>query len=139
MVAGGGLGATAGRAVIRGLGIDLAGIERIRRIHLRHGERFARRILHADERDHVLAPADPAERLAGRWAVKEAAMKALSTGWALGVGFTDIALVPGPGGAPRLTLHGGALAAAAALGATTWHASLSHSDGFAVAVVVLEG
>jgi len=125
--------------VILGLGIDLAGIARIRRVWTRHGERFCGRILHPDERDHVLAPADPAERLAGRWAVKEAAMKALGTGWAEGVGFTDIALVPGPGGAPRLTLHGGALAAAQRLGALRWHASLSHSDGFAVAVVAIEG
>jgi holo-[acyl-carrier protein] synthase len=124
--------------VIVGLGIDLAGIERIRRIWTRHGERFAGRILHPDERDHVLAPTDPAERLAGRWAVKEAAMKALGTGWAHGVGFTDIALVPGPGGAPRLHLYGGALVAAQTLNATRWHASLSHADGFAVAVVVLE-
>ena len=124
--------------MIVGLGIDLAGIERIRRIWNRHGERFAGRVLHPDERDHVLAPVDPAERLAGRWAVKEAAMKALGTGWAQGVGFGDIALVPGPGGAPRLALYGGALVAAAARGASYWHASLSHSDGFAVAVVVLE-
>ena len=133
------MGAAAGHSVIRGLGVDLAGIARIRRIFERHGERFVGRILHAHERAHVLAPADPAERLAGRWAVKEAAMKALGTGWAEGVGFTDIALVPSPGGAPRLELYGGALFAATARGATSWHASISHSDGFAVAVVVLEG
>jgi holo-[acyl-carrier protein] synthase len=126
--------------VIVGLGVDLAGIERVRRVWERHRERFVVRVLHPDEREHVLAAADPAERLAGRWAVKEAAMKALGTGMLNGVAFADICLLPdAAGGRPRLRLTGAALAAAGRLGASSWHASLSHSDGFAVAVVVLEG
>lgn len=125
--------------MIVGLGIDLAGIARLRGVWARHGRRFASRILHADECDYCLAAADPAERLAGRWAVKEAAMKALGTGMLAGVAFSDICLRPDAGGGrPRLELSGGALAAAGRLGARRWHASLSHSDGFAVAVVVLE-
>lgn len=126
--------------MIVGLGVDLAGIARVGGVYARHGERFAARLLHPDERGHVLSAADPAERLAGRWAVKEAAMKALGTGMLNGVAFADICLLPDPaGGRPRLRLQGAALAAAQRLGATAWHASLSHSDGFAVAVVVLEG
>lgn len=124
--------------MIVGLGVDLAGIARVRSVWQRHGHRFAERILHAGERAYCLHAADPAERLAGRWAVKEAALKALGTGMQAGVSFTDIGLLPDGGGRPRLVLVGGALAAAGRLGARRWQASLSHSDGFAVAVVILE-
>jgi holo-[acyl-carrier protein] synthase len=124
--------------VIVGLGTDLVGVARIRALWQRHGRRFAERWFTPDEAAYALAHADPAERLAARWAAKEAAAKALGTGFADGVLPQDIALLPGPGGAPRLTLAGGALARATALGATRWHVSVSHADGFALAVVVIE-
>ena len=125
--------------MIVGLGVDLVGIARIRSVLNRQGERFWQRVCSPEERAYCLAAADPAERLAGRWAIKEATMKALGTGWAQGVSFTDIIFLPTPTGAPALALTGQALARAKLLGANRWLATLSHSDGMAVAVALLEG
>lgn len=76
-----------------------------------------------------------ASRLAGRFAAKEAAMKALGVG--LGsVRFADLEVVRAESGAPALRLGGAAHARAAALGWSEWSLSLSHSDQVAVAVVV---
>jgi holo-[acyl-carrier protein] synthase len=124
--------------MIIGLGTDLVGVARIAGVYARHGEHFLARTYSAAERAYCLAARDPAERLAARWAAKEACMKALGTGWAQGVGFTDISLLADAGGVPRLQLAGGALARAQLLGAGRWHCSVSHSDGVAIAVVVLE-
>lgn len=125
--------------MIVGLGTDLVGIARITGVLARHGERFLARVYTAEEIAYCTAARDPGERLAARWAAKEAAMKALGTGWAKGVGFRDIALLPAEAGAPALVLSGGAATRAATLGARRWLCSVSHSDGFAIAVVVLEG
>ncbi len=93
----------------------------------------------AAERRYCLAATDPAERLAARWAAKEACMKALGTGWARGVAFTQIELVAtAPGTAPTLVLSGEAAAVAQRLGADRCHCSVSHADGMAVATVILE-
>jgi holo-[acyl-carrier protein] synthase len=125
--------------MIVGLGIDIIGVARIRDVHGRHGRHFLDRTYTTDEQAYCLQAREPAERLAARWAVKEAAMKALGTGWAEGVGFTQIALLPNPAnGPPRLILTGQAAERAAMLGAARWHASVSHADGMAVAVVILE-
>ena len=126
--------------MIVGLGTDLVGVARIAGVHARQGARFLERVYTPDEIAYCLAATAPGERLAARWAAKEACMKALGTGWALGVTFTQIALLPGPDrGAPRLELSGEALAVAGRQGATRWHCSVSHSDGMAIAVCVLEG
>ncbi len=125
-------------AMIIGLGTDLVGVARIAGVYARHGEHFLARTYSGAERAYCLAARDPAERLAARWAAKEACMKALGTGWAQGVGFTDISLLADAAGVPRLALAGGALRVAQRLGACRWHCSVSHSDGFAIAVVVLE-
>jgi len=77
------------------------------------------------------------ERLAARWAAKEAVMKALRCG--LGdLDPLDIEIRTEPGGAPRVVLHGNALAAAAALGVARWHVSLCHEDGWAAALAIAE-
>lgn len=128
-----------GRAVIVGLGTDLISLRRIADVHGRQGQRFLDRVYTADEQRYALELRDPSERLASRWAAKEACMKALGTGWAKGVTFTQIALLPGDDrGAPRLALTGVALAVATRLGAARWHCSVSHSDGLAIATVILE-
>lgn len=125
--------------MIVGLGTDLIGVERITAVHARQGQRFLDRVYTAAEQAYCLAASQPGERLAARWAAKEAAMKALGTGWAKGVGFTQIELLPGAGrGAPVLHLHGTAAATARDLGASRFHCSVSHSDGLAVATVILE-
>jgi holo-[acyl-carrier protein] synthase len=133
------LAAGDGRAVIVGLGTDIISLKRIADVHQRQGQRFLDRVYTPEEQRYALELRDPSERLASRWAAKEACMKALGTGWAKGVSFTQIALLPGDDrGAPRLVLTGEALAAATRLGATRWHCSVSHSDGLAIATVILE-
>lgn len=128
-----------GRTVIVGLGTDIISLRRIGEVHQRQGQRFLDRVYTPDEQRYALELRDPSERLASRWAAKEACMKALGTGWAKGVSFTQIALLPGDDrGAPRLLLTGEALAAAGRLQATRWHCSVSHSDGLAIATVILE-
>lgn len=128
-----------GRTVIVGLGTDIISLKRIAEVHQRQGQRFLDRVYTAEEQRYALELKDPSERLASRWAAKEACMKALGTGWAKGVTFTQIALLPGDDrGAPRLVLTGEALAAAKRLGADRWHCSVSHSDGLAIATVILE-
>ena len=126
--------------MILGLGTDLIGVARIAAVHARQGHRFLDRVYTAAELDYCLAAREPAERLAARWAAKEAAMKALGTGWAKGVAFTQIELLPGADrGAPILQLSGAARARADSMGAQRWLCSVSHSDGLAIATVVIEG
>lgn len=123
--------------MIIGLGTDLVGVARIRGVHTRQGERFLKRIYTADELAYCLQATDPAERLAARWAAKEAVMKALGTGWTSGVDFPQIEVLSGSG-APQLLLSGVAADVAAKLGIARWHLSLSHSDGIAIATAIGE-
>lgn len=124
--------------MIVGLGIDLVEIERIKNIYLRHKDRFAKRILTPAEQAYVLRHADPSARLAGRWAVKEAALKALGTGLAEGIRWVDVEVLPDALGKPILTLHGKALLRAKALEAGIFHCTITHSDSMAMAQVILE-
>jgi len=120
--------------VIVGLGIDVVGVERMARLLARHQDRFLSRWFDPRER----SAATSAERVAARWAAKEAAAKALGTGFADGIVPSHIAILVLPSGAPSLHLAGPALARAQTLGATRFHVSLSHADGVAVATVILE-
>ena len=120
--------------MIVGLGTDIVGVARIASLLERHRERFLARWFDARE----LVQTTNAERVAARWAAKEAAAKALGTGFADGVVPSQIAILSGIGGAPMLELAGAALLRAQTLGASRFHVSLSHADGFAVATVILE-
>jgi holo-[acyl-carrier protein] synthase len=123
--------------VIKGLGLDLVEIDRIRRIFLRFGERFRERILTPAET--AAMGADAVRYLASRFAAKEAAVKALGTGFRDGIGFHDLETGADALGKPCLTLAGAALARARVLGATGIHLSITHGRDTACAVVVLEG
>ena len=79
------------------------------------------------------------ERLAGRFAAKEAVLKALGTGFGAGVAFTDVVIQRAPGAAPEVQLTGGAAKAATALGVTVWRLSISHTGGLAMASVLALG
>ncbi|HEY3323385.1 MAG TPA: holo-ACP synthase [Planctomycetota bacterium] len=124
--------------MIVGIGIDIVEIERIRSMHQRHGKRFVNRILTAAEQGYVLSYADPSERLAGRWAAKEAALKALGTGLAEGIGWRDVEILPDERGKPTLILHNKAIARARELAATHLHVTITHSQALAFAQVILE-
>lgn len=126
-----------GRAV-RGVGIDLCEVPRIARALARHGGRFTARIFREGEiRRPESSPAYP-EHVAGLFAAKEAAMKALGTGMR-GVAFLEIAITRQSGGPPRLALHGRAAARAAALGVGAAHVTITHTRELAAAVVLLLG
>jgi len=120
--------------VIVGLGIDLVPIERAAGLLERHGERFLARCFAPGE---VARRGDPAH-LAGLLAAKEAAFKALGTGWGQGVGWRDVEVTRDGAGAPALALHGAAATRAQALGGARSHVSITHDGGLAVAVVVLD-
>jgi holo-[acyl-carrier protein] synthase len=120
------------------LGIDLIEIERIRAVFERHGERFVNRILTPAEREYVMKHADPTHRLAGRWAAKEAAFKALGTGLSDGIGWRDAEILPNALGKPELVFHGRALDRAHALYAGVAHVTITHSHLQAMAQVILE-
>jgi holo-[acyl-carrier protein] synthase len=123
--------------VIVGVGIDIVDIARIRALHQRYGMRFVQRIFSANEIAYCMKRYDPAVCFAGRFAVKEAAYKALSAGESSGIPFKDIS-IDMEGRAPRLRLVGKALDHLRSIGAGKCHVSISHDKGCAVAVVILE-
>lgn len=120
-------------------GVDLVSIARIERIWREHGERFLSRVFTDAERVYCLDCKEPATRLAGRFAVKEAVMKALGTGWRGGVEWTDIETLADALGKPVTSLHGRSGAAAGEMGIDRVLVSISHSDGFALASAVCTG
>lgn len=124
---------------VRGIGIDICKVERIAASLERFGERMEKRLFTADELAYARTHADPMPHLAARFAAKEATSKALGTGIAGGVGWTQIEIVQPGGRVPTLRLTGVALSRFESIGATTSHLSISHDGGLAVACVVLEG
>jgi holo-[acyl-carrier protein] synthase len=124
--------------MIVGTGIDIAEVPRIRRAIERFGDRFIQRIYTEGEILFCDSKANRAERYAARFAAKEAAMKALGTGWNHGVRWRDCEVTRMPGGRPTLTFHGKAAEFAAKLGAKNAALSLSHTAEQAIAQVILE-
>lgn len=124
--------------MILGLGIDVCAVERMRDIRLRHGDVFIERVYTEAERAHAgQGKKVTDERLAARWAAKEAAIKAL--GAPEGLRWHDMEVRNDEEGAPSLVLAGAAKDRADALGVARTIISISHSAGVAVAVVILEG
>lgn len=122
--------------MVVGLGIDLIEVDRVGRTVEKHGERFLRRIFHPRELEQTRG--DRVQYLAARFAVKEAAFKALGTGWAAGVRWVDVEVQNLSSGQPILLLHGGAAERARGLGARRLHVTITHTAGHAAAVVILE-
>ncbi len=118
------------------IGNDLCSIVRIAGAYERFGQRFLEKILTPAELSYVEShPALLAKRLAGRFAVKEAASKVLGTGWK-GVGWKEIEVVKLSSGAPILRLHGRADQLAKQLGLSIWEVTLSHDGDYASAFVL---
>ena len=124
--------------MIAAIGIDIIEISRVEQSIERQGSRFIERVFTAGEIAYCEARPSRAASYAARFAAKEAAMKALGTGWGDGVGWRQIEVVCRERGAPSLSLTGRALERLNELGATRSHLSLSHSDLFAIAQVILE-
>ncbi|MFN0131571.1 MAG: holo-ACP synthase [Phycisphaerales bacterium] len=117
-------------------GIDIVEVARIADMLNRHGERFLERCFTPDEVRQSAGRRRRHEHLAARFAAKEAAMKALGTGWSAAVAWTDIEVAAEPSGRPTLRLHRGAADLADRLGLHRWALSLSHTDSLAIASVI---
>jgi holo-[acyl-carrier protein] synthase len=124
--------------MIVGTGIDIAEVPRIAESIARFGERFLRRVYTEGEIRYCESKANRVERYAARFAAKEAAMKALGTGWSHGVRWRDVEVTRLPGGRPTMTFHGKAREFAARLGAVHVALSISHTAQQAIAQVILE-
>ena len=125
-------------AMIVGTGIDIAEVPRIRQSIERFGQRFLERIFTDGEQRYCDSKVNRMERYAARFAAKEAAMKALGTGWNHGVRWRDCEVVRMPGGRPTIAFHGKAGEFAAKLGVKNAALSISHTQEQAIAQVILE-
>ena len=123
---------------IIGLGFDATDIPRIAATFERYGERFLRRVFTDGEIAYCTRRRDPVPHLAGRFAAKEAAMKALGTGHSQGVLWKDIEVVRA-GGPPQLRLHGGAARRASRMQVQRSLLTITHSEALAMAQVLMFG
>ena len=122
--------------MIIGSGIDATDLSRIERLWKRYGERFLARVFTPGEVAYCQHRRNPVPHLAGRFAAKEAAMKALGTGHSQKVLWRDIEVVRSSG-PPQLEFHGGAARRFAQLGAESSLLTITHSDAMALAHVLL--
>lgn len=124
--------------MIVGLGLDIAEIDRIEAAIGRHGAPFLERLYTPREVSYCEKHRNKFERYAGRFAAKEAAMKALGTGWRHGVRWRDIEVVREPSGKPTLLLEGVAREFADRMGVKNISLTITHSGNFALAQVIFE-
>ena len=117
--------------------MDATEIDRIEATIERYGDRFLRRIFTDGEIAYATRRRNPAPHFAGRFAAKEAAMKALGTGHSQGVLWRDIEVVRAAGGPPRLRFHGGAARRLASQNASSSLLTITHSQTLAIAQVML--
>ena len=123
--------------MILGLGIDLVDVRSMEKNI--QGDAFLRKVFTQDEVVSVARYRNRTEHLAGKFAVKEAFMKAIGAGIRQEVWFTQIEVLNNDSGQPQVNVTGEAEKRFRYMGATQVHVSISHSGGMAVAVVVLEG
>jgi len=124
--------------MVLGIGTDLAEVGRIGKSVERFGERFLARVYTQNERTYAMRKANWPERLAARFAAKEAGMKAIGTGLSGGVSWQHFEVANEPSGRPTLRLSGAALKVADAMGVKRISLSLTHTKEMAMAVVILE-
>lgn len=124
--------------MIVGTGIDITEVPRIAESIKRFGERFINRVFTEGEIRYCDSKANRFERYAARFAAKEAAMKALGTGWNNGVRWRDVEVVREPGRRPTIKFHARAAEVAARLKAKNISLSITHTAEQAMASVILE-
>jgi holo-[acyl-carrier protein] synthase len=124
--------------MIIGIGVDIVEIKRFSGVMERLGEKFLFRLFTPEEQRYCNGHRDPVPHFAARFAAKEAVFKALGTGWAKGVTWLDVEVQKEGQEAPRIVLQGEAQRLCAARSVRNAHLSLSHSDHWVVAMVVLE-
>lgn len=123
--------------MIIGVGIDIVDAGRISALLNKHGERFQQRVFTREEILYCRRMRDPSLHFSARFAAKEAAAKALGTGFSKGIRFIDIE-VSHTGGTPKILFHNRARRIADDLGVSSAHVSISHEHLMAVAIVILE-
>ena len=124
--------------MIVGLGVDIAEVRRVQAAIERRGAAFLRRVYTPAEIEYCERFKNKFERYAGRFAAKEAAMKALGTGWSRGVRWVDIEVVREVSGRPTIALAGEAGKIADQLGVKRISLSITHTEEQALAQVIFE-
>lgn len=124
--------------MIVGVGIDSIEIERIGKALHRHPESFTARVYTREEMRLANSHAISAPFLAGRWAAKEAVVKALGCGISKDCGFLDIEILPDAAGRPLVRLRGTGARTAQRLGINRFHVSITHNGSMATAVAIAE-
>jgi holo-[acyl-carrier protein] synthase len=124
--------------MIVGMGIDVAEVKRLQSVIESQQSRFLRRVFTLDEVAYCEQFKNKFERYAGRFAAKEAAMKALGTGWSRSVRWVDVEVIRQPGGRPTISLKGEARKIADALGVKNIALSITHTADQAIAHVIFE-
>jgi len=122
---------------VRGVGVDLVQIPRMRRVITRWDQRFLHRVFTEAEITYCRARPDPAPHFAARFAAKEAGMKALGTGLRLGVKWRELEVRRGDGQAPTLELHGRTRELGLARGGHRMLLALTHDGDYALAQALL--
>jgi holo-[acyl-carrier protein] synthase len=124
--------------MIVGIGVDIVDVERVHGLLERYPDKFLKRVFTDAENRYAQRSVKTAERLAGRFAVKEAVLKAFGTGKSQGILWRDVETVPGTMGKPKVNLYGNADKYMKRLNANVIHVSISHDGGKAMAFVVIE-
>ncbi|HRV09115.1 MAG TPA: holo-ACP synthase [Acidobacteriota bacterium] len=123
--------------MVIGIGIDIVEVHRIREA-LENAEALVRRVFTEQEREYCGSRKNRYQHYAGRFAAKEAALKALGTGWQQGIRWQDVEVLPGELGRPEVTFHGRAAEIFAQKQGVRAHLTITHAEAYAVAAVVLE-
>ena len=125
---------------ILGHGIDLVENARLARSLEKHGDQFRARVFTENEQTYCdRSQKRTVEHYAARFAAKEAALKALGTGWANGIAWTDVEVLNLPEGKPTLKVCGKVAKIAEEKNITGWHLSISHTETHAIASVIATG
>ena len=122
-----------------GIGTDIIECDRIGRMLAQHGGRFTEHVFTEEEIRYCLGRKITEQHFAGRWAAKEAVLKALGTGWVAGIAWKDVEVLIQPGGKPIIRLHRGAAHKAAALEIADVLISISHCKSHATATAIAVG
>lgn len=125
-------------ARIIGIGTDIIECLRIAQMIERHGEIFIRRVYTDHEIAYCSSKRAATQHYAGRWAAKEAVLKALGTGWVRGISWRDVEVRHKAGGAPIVALRGGAREVFERSGIAHMHLSISHCRSHATAYAIAE-
>jgi holo-[acyl-carrier protein] synthase len=120
-------------------GVDIVEVPRIAAMIQEHGDRFLERCFTKGEREYAESRRRRPEHFAGRFAAKEAVLKALGTGWRDGIAWTDVEVTVMPSGQPEVRLHGHAASTALHLGIRRWLLSISHTEEHAIASAIATG